>query len=135
MAHLLMVACDRCLRSGDRVEATEEIVVGFDHRKPRMLDLCAEHAKPYVELREFAESDGVTVKDGAPTSHRTRPRDTTCPECGKAVASGPGLASHTRMAHPTVSVSCPECGRSMPTAQSLAIHRQAKHGAKKRGEL
>lgn len=127
MAHVLLVVCDRCQHDGARTEATEEITVAFNFKKPRRLDLCAEHAKPYAELREFAESEGVTLR-GASTAEPVVLNSDPCPECGRRFTDGRGLASHVRLAHTEAApMTCPECGQVMSGKQGLGNHIRRAH--------
>lgn len=115
------ITCDMCGAEGE-----QSFVILIDSgvrqlSRPRVVDLCAEHADPIRTLQMDVRRHGVIVdvSASAPTI--------TCPLCAHE-ASKSNMYHHLRDAHkltaPVQPKKCPDCGIDSPTAR----HRVAAHG-------
>lgn len=137
--------CDLCWEAAGgntTVEAEgDPIQVAFDGNSVKELDLCGEHRRPFLELREVAGRLGRVLKAGAartPSTPKVKPPriDTAllrtdtgtfrCPECGFESPMPQGIGAHMSAAHGPRStkgaVACEVCGQPCAGGQGLTAH-------------
>lgn len=129
--------CD--MHEGDRESATTTFTITMDegktHRsKPRVVDVCEVHAKPFREtltfLRRLPHSDVSSNEEGGDNTRGSRPRDVTCP-CGSVVGR-PSFPAHCVAVHHvkplTQPKKCPDCDYRHDEPHSMVLHRSGRHG-------
>lgn len=97
-------------------EATNSFTVAVDDGKPYEIDLCDDHALPFIEVFTVLEERGTTVTsapkkkkqqprmklDGTPAKGGRQPEDLPnppCPDCGTQFSSRKALGTHSRHVH------------------------------------
>jgi uncharacterized C2H2 Zn-finger protein len=117
--------------------------------RPRMLDVCAEHAAELQRMAGMLREHGADAEAAASAAQTPGEIDRgTCPVCGSTHNNRSALARHLRTSHQTTMgrfpslasagkrgalLQCPECGQSCTGGQGLSAHRRAAHGAGREG--
>jgi hypothetical protein len=141
--------CDECDDKGERIAATETVLIALDQRPVLSLDLCDPHAKAVRSIGDLLDSHGAApeAKSPRPVTRRGRPPGANakhtiyaCPECSIPLTSRMGVLNHLGSIHGIDKITASQrvlptsgnteqckCGFVANTGPGMSAHQRADH--------
>lgn len=104
MARKIVVLCDIHLSEHDEeVEAVKEETISFGGMKPRIIAVCAECDREFIEPLKVLITEVGQIADSPshalPAQKVPAPKDFSCPSCGREYKYKKSLRTHAQEVH------------------------------------